>query len=58
MTASRYRCSKARPSIFKTVSEAIRNAGLACTSVTVLPDEAHSAISPDPASRQGAVDHI
>lgn len=46
------------PEHFRTVGEAIRNAGLACTSVTVLPDEAHSAISPDPASRKGAVDHL
>lgn len=46
------------PEHFRTVGDAIRNAGLACTSVTVLPDEAHSAISPDPASRQGAVDHL
>ncbi|MEZ5935677.1 MAG: sugar phosphate isomerase/epimerase family protein [Alphaproteobacteria bacterium] len=46
------------PEHFRTIGEAIRNAGLACTSVTVLPDEAHSAISPDPASRQGAIDHL
>ncbi len=46
------------PEHFHNVGEAIRNAGLACTSVTVLPDEAHNAISADPASRQGAVDHL
>ncbi|MEM7045609.1 MAG: sugar phosphate isomerase/epimerase family protein [Pseudomonadota bacterium] len=46
------------PEHFRTVGEAIRNAGLACTSVTVLPDEAHSAISHDPASRKGALDHV
>ncbi|MEM8950686.1 MAG: sugar phosphate isomerase/epimerase family protein [Pseudomonadota bacterium] len=46
------------PEHFRNVGDAIRNAGLACTSVTVLPDEAHSAISPDPKSRQGALDHL
>ncbi|MGI9418660.1 MAG: sugar phosphate isomerase/epimerase family protein [Geminicoccaceae bacterium] len=46
------------PEHFRTVGEAISDAGLACTSVTVLPDEAHSAISPNPAGRQGAVDHL
>ena len=46
------------PEHFRSVGKAIESAGLACTSVTVLPDEAHSAISPDPASRQGAVDHL
>lgn len=46
------------PEHFLVVGEAIRDAGLACTSVTVLPDEAHSAISADPASRQGALDRL
>ena len=46
------------PAHFKTLGQAIENAGLLCTTVTVLPDEAHSAISPDPKSRQGAVDHL
>ena len=46
------------PQHFETVGRAIKDAGLACTSVTVLPDEAHSAISPDPASRKGAIDHM
>ncbi|MGI9484511.1 MAG: sugar phosphate isomerase/epimerase family protein [Geminicoccaceae bacterium] len=46
------------PEHFRTIGDAIRNAGLACTSVTVLPDEAHSAISADPVSRKGAVDHL
>lgn len=46
------------PEHFRIIGEAISNAGLACTTVTVLPDEAHSAISPDPASRKGAVDHL
>jgi D-psicose/D-tagatose/L-ribulose 3-epimerase len=46
------------PEHFRGVGDAIRNAGLASTSVTVLPDEAHSAISADAASRQGAIDHL
>jgi D-psicose/D-tagatose/L-ribulose 3-epimerase len=46
------------PEHFRTMGQAIRDAGLDCTSVTVLPDEAHSAISPDPASRRGALEHI
>jgi D-psicose/D-tagatose/L-ribulose 3-epimerase len=43
---------------FEQVGRAIRDHGLACTTVTVLPDQAHSAISPDPASREGALDHL
>ena len=46
------------PEHFRTIGDAIRNAGLGCTSVTVFPDEAHSAISANPASRKGAVDHL
>ena len=36
---------------FEKVGRAIRGNDLGCTTVTVLPDQAHSAISPDPASR-------
>jgi D-psicose/D-tagatose/L-ribulose 3-epimerase len=43
---------------FEQVGRAIADNGLECTTVTVLPDAAHSAISPDAASRQGAVDHF
>ncbi|HEX6112397.1 MAG TPA: hypothetical protein VFZ10_08820, partial [Geminicoccaceae bacterium] len=43
---------------FKQAGRAIRDNGLGCTTVTVLPDAAHSAISPDPRSRRGAVDHF
>lgn len=46
------------PEHFSSLGKAIQDAGLASTSVTVLPDEAHSAISADPASRKGAVDHL
>jgi D-psicose/D-tagatose/L-ribulose 3-epimerase len=43
---------------FKQLARAIADNGLACTTVTVLPDEAHSAISPDAGSRAGALDHF
>jgi D-psicose/D-tagatose/L-ribulose 3-epimerase len=43
---------------FRKLSRAIRDNGLACTTVTVLPDEARSAISPDAGSRAGALDHF
>jgi len=41
---------------FKSIGQALKDNGLECTAVTVLPDEAHSAISDNPASRQGAID--
>ena len=43
---------------FKKTGQAIKDAGLECTAVTVLPDEAHNAISPDAKNRQGAIDHL
>ncbi|MBL9144445.1 MAG: sugar phosphate isomerase/epimerase [Verrucomicrobiaceae bacterium] len=43
---------------FASVGKAIKDNGLECTAVTVLPDEAHNAISPDTANRQGAIDHL
>jgi D-psicose/D-tagatose/L-ribulose 3-epimerase len=43
---------------FRKLGQAVRDHGLACTSVTVLPDAEHSAIHPDPKSRQGALDHL
>ncbi|MEZ5305045.1 MAG: sugar phosphate isomerase/epimerase [Verrucomicrobiales bacterium] len=46
------------PEHFKKMGQVLKDNGLECTAVTVCPDEAHSAISPDAASRQGAVDHI
>ena len=36
----------------------MKDEGLRCTGVTVLPDAAHSAISAEPAARQGALDHL
>ena len=47
-----------QPEHFRTIGQAIKDAGLDCTSVTVLPDEAHNAISPDPESRKGAIEHL
>lgn len=46
------------PAHFKSVGQVIKDNGLQCTAVTVLPDEAHNAISPDAANRQGAIDHL
>ncbi|MGH6921402.1 MAG: sugar phosphate isomerase/epimerase family protein, partial [Geminicoccaceae bacterium] len=43
---------------FRRLGQAIKDCGLACTTVTVLPDAEHSAIHPDPKSRQGAVEHL
>jgi D-psicose/D-tagatose/L-ribulose 3-epimerase len=43
---------------FRMLGQAISDQGLACTSVTILPDAQHSAIHPDPRSRQGAADHL
>ena len=43
---------------FKAVGQVIKDNGLECTAVTVLPDEAHNAISPDAKNRQGAIDHL
>jgi D-psicose/D-tagatose/L-ribulose 3-epimerase len=43
---------------FKMVGKVLRDEGLECTAVTVLPDEEHNAISPEAANRQGAIDHL
>lgn len=43
---------------FRRIGRAVAGEGLGLTGVTVLPDEAHSAVSPDPQSRQGAVDRL
>jgi len=42
---------------YERIGRAIRDNGLGCTTSTVLPD-GHSAISPDPRSRAGALDHL
>lgn len=46
------------PAHFKTIGQALKDNGLEATAVTVLPDEAHNAISPDAKNRQGAIDHL
>lgn len=43
---------------FERIGRELTEHGLGCTTVTVLPDAAHSAISPDPRSRQGALAHL
>jgi len=48
----------ADPRHYRMLGQAARDAGLECTAVGLLPDEAHSAISPIAAHRQGAVDHL
>ena len=47
-----------QPEHFEKVSKAIKDNGLACTSVTVIPDEEHSPVSPDAKHRQGAAQHL
>jgi D-psicose/D-tagatose/L-ribulose 3-epimerase len=46
------------PAHFARIGRELREQGLECTAVTVLPDEAHNAISPVAANRQGAIDHL
>ena len=46
------------PEHFTRVGRLIRDEGLRCTGVTVLPDEAHSAVSADPVARRGAVERL
>lgn len=46
------------PAHFKMVGQVLKDNGLECTAVTVLPDEAHNAISPEAKNRQGAIDHL
>ena len=43
---------------YRRLGAALRDAGLGCTAITVIPDEAHNPISADPAHRQGARDHL
>ena len=46
------------PEHFARLGRILKEEGLRCTGVTVLPDAAHSAISPDPACRRGAVERL
>ncbi|MHC4555975.1 MAG: sugar phosphate isomerase/epimerase family protein [Planctomycetota bacterium] len=43
---------------FEKVGQAIKDNGLTCTSVTVIPDEEHNPVSVDAANRQGAVEYL
>ncbi|MDA0811994.1 MAG: sugar phosphate isomerase/epimerase [Verrucomicrobia bacterium] len=43
---------------FEKIGSVLKDIGLACTAVTVCPDEEHNPISPDAANRQGAIEHI
>ena len=47
-----------QPEHFEKVGKAIKDNGLACTSVTVIPDEEHNPISADAKHRQGAAQHL
>jgi D-psicose/D-tagatose/L-ribulose 3-epimerase len=43
---------------YQKVAQALKDNGLQCTTCTVMPDGEHNPISPDPNSRQGAVDYL
>ncbi len=43
---------------FKKVGKAIKDDGLGCTSVTVIPDEEHSPVSADARHRKGAAEYL
>jgi D-psicose/D-tagatose/L-ribulose 3-epimerase len=47
-----------QPEHFEKVGKAIKDNGLSCTSVTVIPDEEHNPVSPDAKNRQGAAQHL
>lgn len=46
------------PEHFEKVGKAIKDNGLGCTSVTVIPDEEHNPISADANNRKAAVDYL
>lgn len=43
---------------YRKLAKALKDNGLGCTSCTVIPDEQHNPVSPDPKNRQGAVDYL
>ncbi len=47
-----------QPEHFEKVGKAIKDNGLECTSVTVIPDEEHNPVSADAKHRQGAAQHL
>jgi len=46
------------PAHFEKVGQAIKDNGLDCTSVTVIPDEEHNPVSADAGNRKAAVEHL
>jgi D-psicose/D-tagatose/L-ribulose 3-epimerase len=46
------------PEHYRALGGVLRDEGLGCTAITVIPDDAHSPISPNPAQRQGARDYL
>lgn len=46
------------PEHFARIGQAVRDEGLRCTAVTVLPDAGHDAIAADPTAREGAARHL
>ena len=46
------------PAHFEAIGAELKDNDLECTSVTVIPDQAHSPISPDVKHRQAAVDYL
>ena len=46
------------PAHFEKVGQAIKDNGLGCTSVTVIPDEEHNPISADAANRNASVEYL
>ncbi len=46
------------PAEFEKIGKAIKDNGLGCTSVTVIPDEEHNPISADAGNRKAAVDYL
>jgi D-psicose/D-tagatose/L-ribulose 3-epimerase len=47
-----------QPEHFEKVGKAIKDNGLTCTSVTVIPDEEHNPVSADAKHREGAAQHL
>lgn len=43
---------------YKKIGRFLKDNGLQCTAVTVCPDEAHNPVSPVPANRQAALEHL
>ncbi len=43
---------------YKKLGQVIKDNGLGCTAVTIIPDEEHNPVSPDAKNRAGGVDHM